>query len=80
MNTNGNVVLVTGATGRPGGASTRHLLAAGWRVCALVQNANEPAARVLADSGVRPTGLGQCVPTTSYVGTYRLISIVTRAS
>ena len=53
MNTNGKVILVTGATGHQGGASTRHLLATGWRVRALVRNPDDPAAHALADSGVQ---------------------------
>jgi NAD(P)-dependent dehydrogenase (short-subunit alcohol dehydrogenase family) len=52
MNTNSNVVLVTGATGHQGGASARRLLANGWRVRALVRNPDDPAARALADKGV----------------------------
>jgi uncharacterized protein YbjT (DUF2867 family) len=52
MNTNGKVILVTGATGHQGGASARHLLANGWRVRALVRNPDDPTARALADSGV----------------------------
>jgi len=52
MNTNGKVILVTGATGHQGGASARHLLANGWRVRALVRDPDVPAARALADSGI----------------------------
>jgi NAD(P)-dependent dehydrogenase (short-subunit alcohol dehydrogenase family) len=35
----GIVVVVTGATGNQGGATARHLLAAGWRVRALAAGA-----------------------------------------
>ena len=45
------IVLVTGATGQQGGATARHLLAAGWRVRALVRDAEAPAARALAAAG-----------------------------
>lgn len=44
-------ILVTGGTGHQGGASARHLLADGWRVRALVRDAEKPAARALADAG-----------------------------
>lgn len=47
----GTIVLVTGATGQQGGATARHLLAAGWRVRALVRDTASPAARALADLG-----------------------------
>ncbi|WUD77374.1 NmrA/HSCARG family protein [Streptomyces sp. NBC_00510] len=44
-------VLVTGATGRQGGATARHLLADGWHVRALVRDPATPAARELARLG-----------------------------
>lgn len=44
-------VLVTGATGNQGGATARHLLAAGWRVRALVRDDRAPAAVALAAAG-----------------------------
>ncbi|MEU7527146.1 NmrA/HSCARG family protein [Saccharothrix sp. NPDC042600] len=47
-----DLVVVTGATGRQGGAVARHLLAAGWRVRALTRDPAAPAARRLADLGV----------------------------
>jgi uncharacterized protein YbjT (DUF2867 family) len=46
-------VLVIGATGRQGGAVTRHLLDAGRTVHAFVRHADDPAARALAGRGVR---------------------------
>ncbi|GIL28593.1 NmrA/HSCARG family protein [Actinocatenispora comari] len=46
-----NLVLVTGATGKQGGATARHLLAAGWRVRALVRDPGSPAAARLAAAG-----------------------------
>jgi uncharacterized protein YbjT (DUF2867 family) len=47
----GKLVLVTGATGNQGGATARHLLAAGWRVRALVRQDTAPAAVALAAAG-----------------------------
>ncbi|BCJ33787.1 NmrA family transcriptional regulator [Actinocatenispora thailandica] len=48
-----NLVLVTGATGKQGGATARQLLAAGWRVRALVRDADNPAAARLAAAGAQ---------------------------
>ncbi|MGW0436627.1 NmrA/HSCARG family protein [Micromonospora sp. NPDC003197] len=45
------IVLVSGATGRQGGATARHLLARGWQVRALVRDPNAPAARELSRAG-----------------------------
>lgn len=45
------VVLVTGATGRQGGAAAERLLAAGFPVRALVRDPEKPRARELADKG-----------------------------
>jgi uncharacterized protein YbjT (DUF2867 family) len=45
------VVAVVGATGRQGGAVTRHLLADGWQVRALTRNPESSAARDLAVEG-----------------------------
>ncbi|WP_344269745.1 NmrA family NAD(P)-binding protein, partial [Actinomadura napierensis] len=45
------IVLVTGATGKQGGAAARHLLAGGWRVRALTRDVRGPAARALAGAG-----------------------------
>lgn len=47
----GRIVLVTGATGKQGGATARHLLAAGWRVRALVREPNGERASALAEAG-----------------------------
>ncbi|MBD3317110.1 MAG: NAD(P)H-binding protein [Chitinivibrionales bacterium] len=44
-------ILVTGATGRQGGAIARYLLADGWNVRALTRSPDKPAARALADRG-----------------------------
>lgn len=46
------IVLVTGATGRQGGATARHLLKQGWRVRGLTRNPESPAAKRLTRSGV----------------------------
>ncbi|MER5540712.1 NmrA/HSCARG family protein [Streptomyces mirabilis] len=51
MNTHDKTVLVTGSTGNQGGATARHLLAAGWRVRALVRDETAPAAAALAAAG-----------------------------
>jgi uncharacterized protein YbjT (DUF2867 family) len=44
-------ILVTGATGRQGGAAARHLLGDGWRVRALVRDPTAPAALALRKTG-----------------------------
>jgi uncharacterized protein YbjT (DUF2867 family) len=46
-----NTILVTGATGRQGGAVTRHLLLSGFKVRALTRNPNSPKAKVLKKLG-----------------------------
>ncbi|MFD6156784.1 NmrA family NAD(P)-binding protein [Nocardia sp. NPDC060256] len=46
-----NLVLVTGATGKQGGATARRLLADGRAVRALVRDPHAPAARALAAAG-----------------------------
>ncbi len=48
----GRMIVVTGATGRQGGAVTRHLLTAGWQVRALTRNPTSKRAQALAASGV----------------------------
>lgn len=45
------LVVVTGATGRQGGAVARHLLADGWRVRALTRDPSSARARHLAEAG-----------------------------
>lgn len=45
-------VLVTGATGRQGGAVIRHMLPEGWRLRALTRNPDSHAAKELARQGV----------------------------
>lgn len=46
------VVLVTGATGRQGGAVGRYMLPKGWRLRALTRNQASHAAKELARQGV----------------------------
>jgi uncharacterized protein YbjT (DUF2867 family) len=46
-------ILVTGATGAQGRAVIRHLLQRGYRVRALCRDPEKPAARALAEAGVR---------------------------
>lgn len=46
-------ILVTGATGKQGGATARHLLAKGLPVRALVRDTTTAAATALADAGAR---------------------------
>ncbi|MCI2417884.1 NmrA/HSCARG family protein [Saccharopolyspora sp. K220] len=45
-------ILVMGATGRQGGTTAKHLRAGGWRVRALVRDADRPAVQALAAAGV----------------------------
>ena len=45
-------VLITGATGRQGGAVVRHMLRKGWKLRALTRNASSHAAQELSRSGV----------------------------
>ena len=51
MNRSDTLILVTGATGKQGGAVARHLLKDGFRVRALVRDALSPAALSLAEDG-----------------------------
>jgi uncharacterized protein YbjT (DUF2867 family) len=46
-------ILVTGATGKQGGATARRLLAGGWPVRALVRDLTAPAAAALAAAGAQ---------------------------
>lgn len=51
MGTTGGTVAVCGATGRQGGAVTRHLLGAGWNVRALTRDVTTSRARALRAIG-----------------------------
>jgi uncharacterized protein YbjT (DUF2867 family) len=51
MGTNGNVVLVTGATGQQGGATARELLGAGFRVRAMTRKPEGDTAKALSALG-----------------------------
>src|SRR6266566_2123920 len=52
MSNRDKTVLVTGATGRQGGAVIRHMLPKGWRLRALTRNPASHAAKDLARQGV----------------------------
>lgn len=47
----GRLILVTGATGKQGGAVARHLLERGFRVRALTRSPSQPAAQALRERG-----------------------------
>ncbi|SDL23683.1 Uncharacterized conserved protein YbjT, contains NAD(P)-binding and DUF2867 domains [Glycomyces sambucus] len=51
MSSDGKTILVTGATGRQGGAVAARLLADGWRVRALTRDASSAKAKALKESG-----------------------------
>lgn len=53
MNRTSSEILVTGATGTQGGCVVRSLLKVGFNVRALCRNPESPAARALAERGVR---------------------------
>jgi uncharacterized protein YbjT (DUF2867 family) len=51
MDRTDKIILVTGATGRQGSVTTRHLLARGWNVRALTRDVSTPAALELSQMG-----------------------------
>jgi uncharacterized protein YbjT (DUF2867 family) len=53
MTSHDRTILVTGATGRQGGATTRRLLSDGWTVRALVRDPSAEPARALATAGAQ---------------------------
>lgn len=53
MNTTDKPILVTGVTGRQGGATATQLLATGWSLRALVRDPAAPAAQALKAKGVQ---------------------------
>lgn len=52
MHTTDHVVLVTGATGRQGGAVVRHMLPKGWKLRAVTRDPGSHAAQALTQKGV----------------------------
>jgi uncharacterized protein YbjT (DUF2867 family) len=50
---NGKTILVTGATGRQGGAVVRHLLERGFTVCAITRDPDTPSVQSLKAKGVQ---------------------------
>jgi uncharacterized protein YbjT (DUF2867 family) len=62
--TGDRIVVVTGATGRQGGAVTRHLLSSGWRVRALTRKPNGEPAQRLAAIGAEVLGADLADPAT----------------
>lgn len=52
MQSDDKTILITGATGRQGGAALRHLQQSGWKVRALVRDPQKPQAQQLAQSGI----------------------------
>jgi nucleoside-diphosphate-sugar epimerase len=52
MTNTDKTVLITGATGRQGGAVIRHLLPKGWKLRALTRDPGSHSARSLKDNGV----------------------------
>jgi len=52
MENTDKTLLVTGATGRQGGAVIRHMLGKGWKLRALTRSSNAPAAQELTRQGV----------------------------
>src|SRR4051794_38009402 len=56
MTSQDRTILVTGATGRQGGATTRRLLADGWRVRSLTRDPASAAAAALAAAGAEVVG------------------------
>ena len=51
MDRTDKIILVTGASGRQGGATARHLMATSWHVRVLSRNRNSPAAQALRQAG-----------------------------
>jgi uncharacterized protein YbjT (DUF2867 family) len=53
MKHSNKLILVTGATGKQGGAVARHLLWEGWKIRALVRNPDKQEARALENRGAQ---------------------------
>ena len=52
MGNGDKTILITGATGRQGGAAIRHLLPKGWKLRALTRNPNGYTAKQLSGQGI----------------------------
>lgn len=75
-------ILVTGGTGRQGGAAARHLLADGWHVRALVRDPASPASVALSKAGcelVRGDLLDRASLDTAVQGCHGVYSVQTPA-
>ncbi|WP_224362790.1 NmrA/HSCARG family protein [Hyalangium versicolor] len=68
-------ILVTGATGRQGGALARHLLYQGRRVVALTRNPDSPVAHELESLGAK-LSLGDFEDTSSLEDAFRAVEVV----
>jgi uncharacterized protein YbjT (DUF2867 family) len=72
------IILVTGATGKQGGAVVRHLIEDGWKIRALTRYPDKPEAKALENSGAQivkgdlddPSTLGPAL-----VGVYGVFSV-----
>lgn len=53
MDKKGKIILVTGATGKQGGAVARHLLEDGWTIRVLTRSPDKPEAKALEKSGAQ---------------------------
>jgi len=74
----GRIVAVTGATGRQGGAVTRHLLADGWQVRALTRSPLGKPARRLAALGAQVVQADMTEPRAldaAFAGAYGVYSV-----
>jgi uncharacterized protein YbjT (DUF2867 family) len=72
------IVVVTGATGRQGGAVARHLLADGWRVRALTRKPDSEPARRLAGLGAEVAAADMMDPESlarTFRGAYGVYSV-----
>jgi len=56
------IVLISGATGRQGGAVIRHMLPKGWKLRALMRGATSSAPAEFAREGIEPVQLKADIP------------------
>jgi uncharacterized protein YbjT (DUF2867 family) len=78
MDKTNKIILVTGATGRQGGATARHLLANGWRVRAIARDLDTPATQALHQAGAEVVQADNENPTsleTAMQGVYGVFSV-----